>query len=397
MGIHTKETAMDNGGSSFIVDLLAGLSLDLDDVSIVHDASRLPSESLLNTNRRAVGMEDFHALIFLTKETREKQNRWEVLNRTKKGDPKLEDLDPAFATNPAVKPGFGNGDSTLLRPIRRPSSPNSPGCLLTSEGIGGKITNPNTNDRRASSSISGETRRNYPKMAVPDSSSTTKPARWPCRSSGQSSGDSTLLRPSRRPSSPNSPTYLLTSEGIGGTIATGRRRHAQGVGESRSLSENIRVNISDLTLHSVVEDKEDIYEGSLGSLGTLDLEADGIDRNEHENERSLSIQDIEMRFCSRKESQKSNITATTQGTTSTSTSCLFEEVFSMSSTKINSSEEDDRTLGNQTKFLASCNDSREKNRKGCQSRETRHVNYNARRRLRAQGVRGTSPSPSSDF
>jgi hypothetical protein len=57
-----------------------------------------------------------------------------------------------------------------------------------------------------------------------------------------------------------------------------RRRHAQGVRVEKSLSkgmsEQIGGNRSDSTLISVVEDNEDIKEGSLG--GTMDFEAEGI-------------------------------------------------------------------------------------------------------------------------
>jgi hypothetical protein len=80
IGILTRETAIENNSisSSHVVDLLAnGVmgSVDIDHVSIVHDAPRLPSETLLNTNRRAMGMEDCHAPMVLKKETKAKKNR----------------------------------------------------------------------------------------------------------------------------------------------------------------------------------------------------------------------------------------------------------------------------------------------------------------------------------
>jgi hypothetical protein len=132
--------------SSFLVDLLAEVIGDVDvgDVSIVHDAPRLPSESLRNINRRAMGMADSHGPICLKTERKEKKNRWEGLVGAV---PKLAFQDPASTKKPITKPGLGRrqcSDSMLLRPTRRPSSPNSPtrqlGGVLTSEGLGGGRT-----------------------------------------------------------------------------------------------------------------------------------------------------------------------------------------------------------------------------------------------------------------
>jgi hypothetical protein len=114
--------------------------------------------------------------------------------------------------------------------------------------------------------------------------------------------------------------------------------------------------------NAAVEDNEDIDEGS---LLTMDLEADGIDYQEDENERSLSIQDIDTRCGSSgteaqrlaQQSARSTVAATPQAETelNLSSARLFGGDFSMS-LKSNSSE-DETGLGNQTKFLARCNDS----------------------------------------
>jgi hypothetical protein len=105
---------------------------------------------------------------------------------------------------------------------------------------------------------------------------------------------------------------LYDAEAAGGS----REKNLRGHSDAR-LRRHARNRSAELTLISVVEDNEDIKEGSLGSMC---LEAEGIDYNdEHENERSLSIQDIEMRSKSLSESrqrlQQSNVTATSQAAT----------------------------------------------------------------------------------
>jgi hypothetical protein len=157
------------------------------------------------------------------------------------------------------------------------------------------------------------------------------------------------------------------------------------------------------TANAFVEDNENINERS---LGTMDLRAYGIDYMEDANERSMSIQDIEMGCNSRSESQRfqqSGITATPQGASelSLSTAHIFEGEASLLLTKNNSSE-DETGIGNQTKFLARCNDSllllhaeeagshEMNNRRWRKTRETRHVLSDVLLRVRAQGVRGKS-------
>ena len=129
--------------SSFLADLRADVteSLDVNHISIVHDAPRSPSTTLINMNRRAMGMEDFHPPIFLKKERKEK-NRWEEeegLVRNSRRYPELAVEDPASTTKPARRPGLGSrqcSDSMLLKPRRQPSSPNSP-TQLTHESLAG--------------------------------------------------------------------------------------------------------------------------------------------------------------------------------------------------------------------------------------------------------------------
>jgi hypothetical protein len=479
--------------SSFLAGVIG--SADVNDVSIVHDAPRLPSESLVNMNRRAMGMEDFRAPVWLKKETREKQCRWEGLDCTKRGGQVQQDLVP-YASKPAIRPGFasrGGSDSRLLRPIRRPSSPNSPTELLSSE------------ETRNIHRWAPETRRGDPKLVVQDPASTTKPA----RRQGLDS-DSTLITPRRRPSSPNSPTELLASEDLGARIATQSSstfcENEEGVSSpqaSKSITREYRETLmprlmdsmlppkkdettaevdeafsvccspesgslpsltlaprrgdrllsplqqttieeleqtelslvfidydeahspsnsqcdifgehfsdsaisiterDDLlsppaTANAVVENNEDIKEES---LRTMDLEANEIEYKGHENERSLSIQDIKLRTGGRSKSQQSDNTAPTTEMSS-ATACLLEGDFSRPLTR-SSNSEDETDLGGRTtrrRLLARSNDSmrllhagtREKNPRGWQSRrDTRNGNYDAptRRRL-GQGTRGES-------
>jgi hypothetical protein len=178
--------------SSFLVNLLAEVigDVDIGDVSIVHDAPRLPSESLRNINRRAMGMEDSHGPICLKTERKERKNRWEGLVGAV---PKLAfQQDSASTKKPATRPGLGRrqcSDSMLLRPTRRPFSP-----------------------RQCSDSM------------------LMSPTRRPSSTRQCSSDSMLLLSPTRRPSSPNSPTrQLLTSgEGLGGGRTATRNLHQWG-------------------------------------------------------------------------------------------------------------------------------------------------------------------------
>jgi hypothetical protein len=138
--------------SSFLDDLFSsdyviGSLGDVDHISIVHDDLRLPSTSLINMNRRTMGMEDFHEPMFFKKEEK-KKNRWEEeLVRTTRSCPKLAVQDLASTTKAAER---------LLRPSRQklPASPNSPAQeLLMSEGLGGRTATRNL-QRPTSSSMS---------------------------------------------------------------------------------------------------------------------------------------------------------------------------------------------------------------------------------------------------
>jgi hypothetical protein len=160
--------------------------------------------------------------------------------------------------------------------------------------------------------------------------------------------------------------------------------------------------------NTVVEDNEDMNEGS---LRTMDLESYGIDY-EDEKERSLSIQDIERHCGSRRaesqQSQQGGNKATSEAETelSLSAGCFLEEDLeedlSMLTNNKKSSPKDETGLGNQTNFLARCNDSLlllhagggswAKNLRRQQSRETRNDHSDPLLRLRAQGVRGKSLS-----
>jgi hypothetical protein len=244
--------------SSFLGGLLAGVvgSVDVANVSIVHDPSRLPSESLVNTHRRNMGMkEDFLVPTFLEKETKEKKNRWEggLLECSRRSDPTLAVQYPAATKKPDTRPGLGSrqcSDSMLLRPRRRPSSPNSPTELLTIEGIGGNVATRDTDlmlltprrhpsspnsprksrksegiggrnetqnmHRWASSSMSCVTTRRDPRL---DPDSPKKPERRPGLGSRVCS-DSMLLSPRQQTLSPNSPKKARKSEGIGGRNET---------------------------------------------------------------------------------------------------------------------------------------------------------------------------------
>jgi hypothetical protein len=505
---------MDNKSSlsSFLVDLLlVGVvgNVDAEDVSIVYDASRLPSESLVNKNRRAMGMEDFYAPTFLKKQTNEKKkNRWEgLLECTRRSNPTQVVRDPASSMKPARRPGLGSrasSESKLLRPSRSPSSPDSSKQPRTSEGPGGRNESRNIH-RWASSSMSCVTIRSDP-------ASTATPARRPGLGSRQCS-DSMLLRPRRRPSSPDSPTHLLTNEGLGGKtstrdkhrwkssstscineevtspqanagatasklIMTHEDRHTllpplwnsmlspkmeeirtsdvdeedsvwswraesglkeeknksgrysllqkqrsestlvknvdrrgvrrllpfqptaieeleedlvslmsiesrvaespsistQCFGDSTSSSITERDLMSIPTTSAAVEDNDDIDEGSLRSLRTMVLEADGIDNEEDDESEagSLWIEDLEM-HCG----------------------CppLFEGNFSMPSTKSKSSE-DETSPGDQTKFFARANDSMLLHY-DAEAEGSREKNLRARRQSRttpSQTANGPSPS-----
>jgi hypothetical protein len=234
IGIHTKDTAMDSF-SSFLADLLvddAIGSVDVDQISIVHDAQRLPSTSLINMNRRAMGMKDFHDPIFFKKERKDK-NRWEEgLVLTSGSCPKLAVQDPASTTKAAKtsRPGLGSKQrssaSMLPKPTRQsfPGSP-SPNVLPTrrSEGLRNshrwtscptsmscdvneeEVTSPQAKNGGSAASKS-MTRRSCLKLAVQYPASTTKAAARSRPGLGNKQrSDLMLLRPTRR-SFPGSPT-----------------------------------------------------------------------------------------------------------------------------------------------------------------------------------------------
>jgi hypothetical protein len=151
-----------NNLSYFLVGLLASNnvigSVDRDDVSIVHDASRLPSEGLVNMNRRAMGMKDFQSPIFLSQEGKEKRNRWEgnVRSGRRSGPAKLAVQDSPTTTKKkpsAIALRRQGSSSKLQRPKRRPASPNSPSAVLTIEGIGGRSATRNMHRWGSSSAI----------------------------------------------------------------------------------------------------------------------------------------------------------------------------------------------------------------------------------------------------
>jgi hypothetical protein len=140
--------------SSFLVDLLANHaigSLDVDHISIVQDTPRLPSKSLINMNRRAMGMlEDFQEELIFSKKDRKEKNRWEAgLVLTTSSVINLAVQDPASPR----RPGLGSkarSDSMLMRPRRQPgaASPDSSPILqqlLTNEDLSGKSATRNKN------------------------------------------------------------------------------------------------------------------------------------------------------------------------------------------------------------------------------------------------------------
>jgi hypothetical protein len=145
---------MNNSLSSFLFDLRADTigSLDVDHISIIHDAPRSPSTSLINMNRRAMGMDDFHQPIFL-KEERKEKNHWEEEGLDDRND------DRSCLTSPAKqssrRPGLGSrqcSDSVLLKPRRQPPSLDSPTKMLPNEGIGAGRTTSLANMHRWTSS-----------------------------------------------------------------------------------------------------------------------------------------------------------------------------------------------------------------------------------------------------
>ena len=111
-----------NNLSYFLFDLCAdvgeALDLPVDGISIVDDAPRLPSTTLLNMNRRAMGMENFHQPIFLKKERVGKSRCWEEgFIHSTISRPELTVKDPASSRQCS--------DSMLLKPRRQPSTQTS--------------------------------------------------------------------------------------------------------------------------------------------------------------------------------------------------------------------------------------------------------------------------------
>jgi hypothetical protein len=142
--------------------------LDVDNISIVHDAPRLPSTTLINMNRRAMGMEELHGPRFLKKERKEEKTpcRWEegrgllVRTRSCKKLKVQKQQDLVSTTKPARRPGLGSrqcSDSMLLRPRRQPwtSSPkpcnNKEGALSQTKNgaVGSSKMSTTRVDRRA--------------------------------------------------------------------------------------------------------------------------------------------------------------------------------------------------------------------------------------------------------
>jgi hypothetical protein len=384
IGIQTKETTMDSL-SSFLFDLRADVigSLDVDHISIIHDAPRLPSTSLINMNRRAMGMDDFQQPIFLKKERKEK-NRWEVeglLVRTK-SCPDLAVQDPVSTTKSSRRPGLGSrqcSDSMLLRPRRQPDFPTE---LLTSEGIGGR-TATRGHTHRWSSSITSCVSCVKEEVALPQanraaaSKSMTREDRRTLMTRHLS--DSNLVMPTR---CPTSPTKERTSSEVNDALVR-VSKYVRPEGEKSRRYERDSL---------LQKQRSDIIEET---LRTIYPEADG-------STEQSSTQFLDMYSCSSTEFhrlQQSGIAAASQAETELN----FPTSSAPTSISLTSNlSEEDIVLGDQTKkfFLACRNDSlvlllkaeearrsRAKNLHGQQSGETL-VDHDVLLRRRAQGVRG---------
>jgi hypothetical protein len=391
------------------------------------------------------------------KEENKNKNRWEglvVRTPTRRCGPKLAIQDLASTKKPVIRPGLGRkqySDSMLVRPRRQPSSPNSPTAqlLTTSEGLGGRTTETQNIHRWASSSMScvNEVIMSPQAHGTAASKSTTREDR---RTLTRNLSDSMLAMPRRQisprkkdaesgfPEINKGSRYSLLQKQLSDSALVKPRRGSIGLlplqqtaieeleeddisllsfdsDEVASPSSQYGIfagHVSDSVLsipegdimsppraNAVVEDNEDSINER--SLRTMDLETDRIDYND-EKERSMSIQDIEIHCAAGSRSgesqqlQQSGTTATSEAETelSLSTACLFEGDLSISLSP---------GLGNQTKFLARCNDSllllhaeagsRANNLRRQQSRrETRNEHSDPLLRLRAQGVRGKSLS-----
>jgi hypothetical protein len=344
---------MDSFSSFLFADVIG--SLDVDRISIIHDAPRLPSTSLLNMNRRAMGMKDFHQPIFSEKGERKEKNRWEVegLFVRTRSCPDLAVQDPASAMKSARRPSLRSrqcSDSVLLSPRRKPSW-DSPTKLLTSEDLEGTRTATRGNMHRWTSSSTSCVKEEGTSPQVNGSAASKSTTRKDRRTlmNRHLLSHSNLSMPTRCP--------IITPTKKEATSPKGRPERKKTRRYDYSLLQNQR--------------SEDINEGS---LRTIDLEADGF------TEQS-STQVLEMCSCGSTEFhrlQQGGITATSHAetelkfSTSTSTPMPLTSNFS----------EEDTGLGDQTKFLAGCNDSllllldaegarqsRAKNIRGQQSRD----------------------------
>ena len=318
--------------SSFLADLCADVigSLDVDNISIVHDAPRSPSITLINMNRRAMGMEDFHQPIFLKNERKEK-NRWEEeegpVRNSSRSCPELAVQDPASNTKPARRPGLGSrqcSDSMLLRPRRQPSSPNSP-TQPTREGLGGgNILTATRNMRRWASSSSMCCVKEEVMLPQLNGASTSKPMNCPDRRRlTRHLSDSMLAMPRRFPITTKKEADEDPVRGAESSFLDRKKSHRY---DHSSLLQNQRSDIIQ------------------SSLRTIDPEAHGT------TERSLSTQVTEI-CCGRSltESQRlqqSGITAISQAETELICSKLTRHF-----------SKEDTDLGNQTKFFPRTNDS----------------------------------------
>jgi hypothetical protein len=318
----------------------------------------------------------------------EKKNRWEgqFLVRTKRSGPTLTVQDPATTKKPARRPGLGNkqySDSMLVRPRRRPPSPNSPKPLLTSKDLlGGRIATRNLH-RWASSSMSCVNEAITSPRA--DGAAASKPmTREDRRTLTRHLSDSMLAMPRRlmsprkekvssdvdeaaacgaesgRPEINKGSRYrFLQKQQSDSALVKPRRGFRLLPLQQTAIKEMEEDEISLLSFDSgeVLESPSSqcgIYAGHLsdsviivpegdlmspskanevvgggdedineGSLRTMDLETDGVDCKQDEKARSLSILDIEIHFASRTESQqlqRSGNTATTEAETELSLS-----------------------------------------------------------------------------
>ena len=318
----------------------------------------------------------------LGKKRKEKKNRWEGLAVcTRRSGPKVAVQDPASTKKPARRPGLGSrqySDSILVRPRRRPPSPNSPTQLLTSAGgLGGgtatrnihrwasssmscvndEVTSPHANGVAASKSMTREDRRKLTQHLSDSMLAMPRRLISPKKEEASSDVDEAAVCDAESERHKGSRCSLLRKQLSDSALVKPRRGDRLLPLQRTAIEELEEDNISLLSFGSdevespssqcdifarrfsdsvlsipqgylmsppranaVIEDnEEDINEGS---LRTMDLETDGIDYKD-EKERSISIQDIEIHSCgSRTESQQlqqNDETSTSEAETETET------------------------------------------------------------------------------